>query len=44
VGMGAISDSFVYFWNPFSPTGLPCSVLILGDVPSLIVTSYAMFG
>lgn len=24
VGVGAVSDFFVCFWDPISPTGLPC--------------------
>lgn len=30
MGVGLITDSFVYLWNPFSPTGLSHSALIDG--------------
>lgn len=44
VGMGASCDLFAYFWNPFSPVGLPCPALLWGYLPSLTITWYAMFG
>lgn len=33
MGAGAVSDSFAFFWHPFSLTRLPCPTLILSYVP-----------
>lgn len=38
-----VSDLFAYFWDTISYTGLPCPILICGDVPSLTATGYGMF-
>lgn len=42
--VGALSESFAFLGNPFPTTGLPCSTVILGEVPSFIAVWYAMFG
>ena len=44
VGIGAVSDSFACFEDPFSPTGLPRPGLTWGFVLSLTITCHAVFG
>lgn len=36
-------DSFACSWYPFPPTGVLCPILILGFVPSFIVSFHAIF-
>lgn len=37
-GTGAVSDSFIGFWDPTLHTGLLCPALIQGEVLKLIAT------
>lgn len=41
--MGVVSDTLPAFSTLFSPTWLPCSALIWGNVLSLVPTCYGMF-
>lgn len=42
VGMGVVSASFAYSWDPYPPTRWSWPAMIWGFVRSLVVTFYAM--
>jgi hypothetical protein len=44
VEAGTVSDSFAYFWNPFSHTGLPHPASIKEEVPILTAALHTMLG
>lgn len=43
VGMGIVSDTFAWSWDPFLPTGSPFPALLWGFAPGLTVTCYSIF-